>query len=67
MTPPTPVCPACRRRLYAALWTVGRHRGCRTPAPLDADAFARMARSVAELLGTQTPDIPAQPKESTSR
>lgn len=49
--PPEPICATCRQRLDAVLWSVGRHPNCRPAGPLDADAFDRLTRYLADSLG----------------
>ncbi|MDQ3476615.1 MAG: hypothetical protein M3492_09885 [Actinomycetota bacterium] len=52
------LCLTCRQRLDAVLWSVGRHPGCRTSGPLDADAFDRLTRYLALRLGAEIITLP---------
>lgn len=51
---PSQLCKVCQGRLDAVLTTAGRHPNCRTAGPLDADAFDRVTRYLAAVLGAVT-------------
>lgn len=46
------LCRTCRQRLDSVLWSVGRHPGCSPAGPLNAEAFDRLLRNLAGVLGT---------------
>jgi len=48
---PEHLCRTCRQRLDSVLWSVGRHPGCRPAGPLNAEAFDRLLRNLAGVLG----------------
>ncbi len=61
---PSPLCKVCSGRLDAVLTNAGRHPNCRTAGPLDADAFDRVTRYLADVLGAAPIRTTNQQKET---